>query len=153
MKIMYFLIHEKYKRSMNLLYKNVFHGNFTGMLKGNVPCIDSQGANTWLNRKDVQQALHVQLPSTARNWRICSDILVYNYKYETLKPVYDQLFNTYKLPALNYNGDTDMACNFLGNQWFVDSFNRPITKEWEAWSLPKSDQISGFRQYYDLINR
>lgn len=36
-----------------------------------------------------------------------------------MKVVYQKLLSL-GLRSLVYNGDTDMACNFLGDQWFVE---------------------------------
>lgn len=43
----------------------------------------------------------------------------YSTLYPSMKDVYLKLLSA-GLRALVYNGDTDMACNFLGDQWFVE---------------------------------
>lgn len=51
----------------------------------------------------------------------CSDEVgaLYTNLYPTVKEVYLKLLSL-GLRVLVYNGDTDMACNFLGDQWFVE---------------------------------
>lgn len=83
------------------------------------------------------------------------------------------------LRALVYNGDTDMACNFLGDQWFVEelglevwplllrssfpfvknrmdfTFNWTVnvcfqaTTRYQAWTY--EDQVGGFYQQFGNI--
>jgi len=49
----------------------------------------------------------------------------YHTIYETVKDVYVKLL-ALGLRALVYNGDTDMACNFLGDQWFVEQLGQKV---------------------------
>lgn len=42
-----------------------------------------------------------------------------------MKEVYLKLLSA-GLRALVYNGDTDMACNFLGDQWFVEDLGLEV---------------------------
>jgi len=65
--------------------------------------------------------------------------------------VYEQLFEIYQLPGILYNGDTDMACNFIGNNWFTKSLDRRLVSEWKGWRLPNDAQISGFVEKYDFL--
>uniref|UniRef100_A0A8C6K6G5 Carboxypeptidase n=1 Tax=Nothobranchius furzeri TaxID=105023 RepID=A0A8C6K6G5_NOTFU len=92
------------------------------------PCINSTAQTNWLNRGDVRKALHI--PATLPAWDICSDAVgeEYNILYWTVKDVYLKLLSM-GLRALVYNGDTDMACNFLGDQWFVEDLVRAINSE------------------------
>lgn len=50
----------------------------------------------------------------------------YRTIYETVKDVYQKLLAS-GLRALVYNGDTDMACNFLGDQWFVEDLQQKVS--------------------------
>lgn len=52
----------------------------------------------------------------------------YRTLYASMKDVYLKLLSV-GLRALVYNGDTDMACNFLGDQWFVEDLGL------EVWAL------------------
>lgn len=125
-----------------------------GKLHSVPPCINSSAQTNWLNRGDVRKALHI--PDTLPPWDICryarkgccgsadvttrtandplclfcSDIVGYRYTmlYETMKEVYLKLLSL-GLRALVYNGDTDMACNFLGDQWFVEDLGVQVIKK------------------------
>lgn len=39
-----------------------------------------------------------------------------------------------KYQILLYNGDVDMACNFMGDEWFVDSLNQKVKCCWGSWA-------------------
>lgn len=59
---------------------------------------------------------------------LCSDDVGNQYHtiYQTVKDVYVKLL-ALGLRALVYNGDTDMACNFLGDQWFVEQLGQKVS--------------------------
>ncbi|CDQ61926.1 unnamed protein product [Oncorhynchus mykiss] len=100
------------------------------------PCINSTAQMNWLNRGDVRKALHI--PDTLPPWDICSDVVGGQYTniYPTVKDVYLKLLSL-GVRALVYNGDTDMACNFLGDKWFAEQLNQ---------------KIAGFYEQYGNIN-
>lgn len=56
-----------------------------------------------------------------------SDEVNSNYKreYQTMRPQYEKL--TKQVRGLVYNGDIDMACNFLGDEWFVDDLGLSVS--------------------------
>lgn len=145
-----------YERIMSLLFKKNYRkhphihkfsdpkSSFASV--GSVPsCLNDTAVITWLNRGDVRKALHI--PDALPPWNVCSDEVgnLYNNTYETMKEVYQKLLSL-GLRVLVYNGDTDMVCNFLGGQWFVDDLGLKATTEYQHWLHEK--QVAGFYQQF-----
>ncbi|XP_028257763.1 lysosomal protective protein [Parambassis ranga] len=149
--------HRSYDRTMSHLFKNSWKHSHTQKISGASvsmslgevpPCINSTAQINWLNRGDVRKALHI--PDTLPPWDICSDPVGDQYKtlYATMKDVYLKLLSL-GLRSLVYNGDTDMACNFLGDQWFVEGLGIKPTTKYQTWI--HDDQIAGFYQQFGNI--
>merc|ERR1719410_1505084 len=111
----------------------------------NVPCLDTTGADIYLNREDVKNALHIS-SKVKQPWSICSDV-DYTPIYDDLTPVYEDIFamdtNIY---ALVYNGDTDLSCNFLMDQWFVDDLDLRENGTYREWYFEDAagQQVGGW---------
>uniref|UniRef100_A0A8C7GVL0 Carboxypeptidase n=1 Tax=Oncorhynchus kisutch TaxID=8019 RepID=A0A8C7GVL0_ONCKI len=142
-----------YERSMSQLFRNyrkhwdTFQVSALPMEENSVqvpPCINSTAQMNWLNRGDVRKVLHI--PDTLPPWDICSDVGgQYTNIYPTVKDVYLKLLSL-GVRVLVYNGDTDMACNFLGDKWFVEQLNQKTTTKYQSWI--SDDQIAGFYEQY-----
>ncbi|KAM4622617.1 lysosomal protective protein-like isoform 2-T2 [Discoglossus pictus] len=133
------------------LYRD-FDSHFREKLKGGMPCIDSTAATTYLNTPKVRLSLHIT--SKASPWELCNDNVFRKYGREvsSVEKQYLELLKK-KFRILNYSGDVDMACNFMGNDWFVDSLNLELQDSHRPWFYHEGDQeqIGGFvRQFTNL---
>ncbi|KAI0228585.1 Lysosomal protective protein [Lamellibrachia satsuma] len=119
------------------------------------PCVDVRGITTYLNRGDVRKALHI--PSSLPKWEICSGIVGSSYKmlYKNMRSQYLKVLATKNQKILIYNGDVDMACNFLGDQWFAESLDQKLVMNRTTWSYKAKDgskQVAGFVKHFeDLV--
>jgi len=121
----------------------------------NVPCIDSAGGTIWLNRPDVQAALHVE-NSTIHEWSICSNVLDYEDDgvYPALSPLYRDMMQSYRI--IVYNGDTDPGCNYLGDEWCVKQLGAPVKATWTPWHYndasvtSQGKQVGGWTETYQV---
>lgn len=109
------------------------------------PCIDSANVKLYLTREDVKVALHVE--NSTVEWDDCSNVLHYHRQYNTMKPVVQELVDSGSLKTLIYNGDVDMACNFLGDEWFVNTLGYSPKSTYKIWKIGK--QVAGFFQTYE----
>ncbi|XP_077498820.1 lysosomal protective protein-like [Amblyomma americanum] len=109
------------------------------------PCIDSENVKLYLRRDDVKRALHVE--SSPLEWDECSNVLNYTTQHQTMRDVVKQLVDSGSLKTLIYNGDIDMACNFLGDEWFVNTLGYKPTSTYKLWKHGK--QVAGFFQTYE----
>uniref|UniRef100_A0AAZ3SEY1 Carboxypeptidase n=1 Tax=Oncorhynchus tshawytscha TaxID=74940 RepID=A0AAZ3SEY1_ONCTS len=66
------------------------------------------------------------------------------YKLVRLDPPLTKL--RWKYRVLVYNGDVDMACNFLGDEWFVESLHQEVQVKRRPWLYytGESQQVGGF---------
>lgn len=120
------------------------HSRFLS-LKGAPPCIDERNISSYLNQNSVRTALHI--PSFVQKWDICSSDVEFGYRriYDTMAPQVLTLLQNGKR-GLVYNGDVDMACNFLGDSWFSDSLGLSVVKDYQEWHF--DNQVAGFFKQY-----
>lgn len=121
-------------------------------LRGDPPCTDDSITITYLNRPDVKAALHI--PAGLQKFTTCFDEIKYTMQYPArqggLAPFIKKLIQSpRKLTLLVYNGDTDMMCNFLGDEWFVDELHSKVTQDYHTWKVNK--QVAGFIKVFKGI--
>ncbi|XP_037557119.1 lysosomal protective protein-like [Dermacentor silvarum] len=135
----------RYHRSKQLMAHSVNLLRHRDNLGVTPPCIDSENVKRYLTRADVKTALHVE--SSPLEWDECSDVLNYTTQYRSMRNVVKELVDSGTLKTLIYNGDIDMACNFLGDEWFVNTLGYNPTSTYKIWK--HGEQVAGFFQTYE----
>jgi serine carboxypeptidase-like clade 2 len=114
-----------------------------------LPCED-QYVQTWLNRADVQAALHVIPGSTQSGWTDCVNDTRWNYDYSgfylSQLPTYTRAMNA-GLQIVTYSGTADTVVPYLGTSRWVFNLmgNATATEPWHAWTTPEHPhQAAGF---------
>ncbi|NXQ12550.1 PPGB protein, partial [Peucedramus taeniatus] len=117
------------------------------------PCTNSTAPSMYLNSPEVRKALHIS--PEAPEWQVCSFDVNRNYKrlYMQMNEQYLKLLGATKYRILVYNGDVDMACNFLGDEWFVDSLCQKVQVARRPWLYTENgeNQIGGFVKEFTNI--
>uniref|UniRef100_A0A8B9ZWL3 Carboxypeptidase n=1 Tax=Anas zonorhyncha TaxID=75864 RepID=A0A8B9ZWL3_9AVES len=117
------------------------------------PCTNSTAPTMYLNSPEVRKALHI--PPEAPEWQVCSFEVNRSYKrlYMQMNEQYLKLLGAMKYRILVYNGDVDMACNFLGDEWFVDSLCQKVQVARRPWlyTVGGENQIGGFVKEFTNI--
>ncbi|XP_014507684.1 serine carboxypeptidase-like 45 isoform X2 [Vigna radiata var. radiata] len=115
-------------------------------------CVDDKVTN-YLNRKDVQEALHAKLVGV-RKWDVCSNILNYdmlNLEKPTL-PVVRSLIKA-GVRVLIYSGDQDSVIPLTGSRTLVQKLARQLglntTVPYRVWF--EGQQVGGWTQVYGSI--
>ncbi|KAK9987105.1 hypothetical protein SO802_032056 [Lithocarpus litseifolius] len=106
----------------------------------------------YLNRKDVQKALHAQ-PVGFKEWGICQDVKVLQYDMTNLEiPTIGVLGSLVKsgIRAFVYSEDQDSVIPFTGSRTLVDKLAKELglktTVPYRAWFEGK--QVGGWTQVY-----
>lgn len=80
----------------------------------------------------------------------CSDAVTDSYgrTYQDMFAQYKRLLQEDGFRIFLYYGDTDMACNFLGGEWFVDQLNLELKRARAPWYTNKG-QVAGYDMVFD----
>ena len=111
-------------------------------------CIDSF-TQTYLNRKDVQRAIHVR-PETIPNgkWSDCGNV-AYTFNYESELDNYREWTSLGELRILIYNGDTDYILSHMGNSaWINEGLQLQKSQDWTMWR-GSDGQVAGYFEQYE----
>ncbi|XP_075993849.1 lysosomal protective protein [Genypterus blacodes] len=117
------------------------------------PCTNSTPSWLYLNNRYVKAALHIS--PKALDWVICSSEVNLNYGrlFMDVRKQYLKLLGALKYRILVYNGDVDMACNFMGDEWFVESLHQEVEVMRRPWTYVDTDgeQVGGFVKEFSNI--
>lgn len=88
-------------------------------------CLSDQAIIRYLNREDVQRAIHVDADRFAapdNSWALCSALkenyLQYDYNYNSNHEHFKTLLEN-KIAVALYNGDANFTCHYSGAKMFV----------------------------------
>jgi len=109
---------------------------------------------TYFNNLEVKKALHVLESRLNVTWCSCCNI-PYTRTYFDMADTFSYILQNSNIRILIYNGDVDLVCNFLGDQWFVERQVAPqnklqVQKPRTAWNYRK--QIAGFVKRYERLD-
>ncbi|KAG6544855.1 hypothetical protein Mapa_013545 [Marchantia paleacea] len=103
----------------------------------------------YLNRQDVQAALHAHIANASYGWTSCSQVVNYNVTTETVEPLLKLLIAN-DIRVWVYSGDQDSVIPFTGTRRTVESFSNSnglrSSSHYQPWYADK--QIGGWTVSY-----
>jgi carboxypeptidase C (cathepsin A) len=134
-------------------------------------CLDRSQVETYFNQPEVRQAFHTK-PAIAE-WSdmvlasavlpplpnktadeiaaiIRDKTLQYTQTERWITPLWRFLI-AHGVEGLIYHGDIDMACDFIGGLWAVESLQLPRKSPRSAWTVRGDDQTAGFVEDFGML--
>ncbi|KAL3000323.1 hypothetical protein AAZX31_09G206900 [Glycine max] len=112
------------------------NANLTALPKRNTIVTDPCSENyvyAYLNRKDVQEALHANVTNLKHDWEPCSDVITkWVDQASTVLPLLHEFLNN-SLRVWIFSGDTDGRVPITSTKYSVKKMNLPIKTVWHPW--------------------
>ncbi|KAI5603678.1 hypothetical protein POPTR_001G261201v4 [Populus trichocarpa] len=107
------------------------------------PCSDYY-VYAYLNRPDVQEAMHANVTKLTYDWEPCGD---FNWvdSASTILPLLKELMEN-GLRVWLFSGDTDGRVPFTSTQYAINKMKLPIKTEWYPWFY--GGEVGGYVQVY-----
>eukprot|EP00850_Spirogloea_muscicola_P005258 SM000023S07714 [mRNA] locus=s23:1018730:1022593:- [translate_table: standard] len=109
------------------------------------PCLDNE-VEEYLNRRDVQEALHVH--DSPRKWADCTDEIEYSRRdlLSSVLPLYPRLLES-NLRILVYSGDVDAIVPVTGTRTWIRMLDLQEKRSWRPWY--ERSQVGGYVVEYE----
>ncbi|XP_009601275.1 serine carboxypeptidase-like 40 [Nicotiana tomentosiformis] len=110
------------------------------------PCSDNY-IYAYLNRRDVQEALHANVTNISYDWEACSDPLFYNWKDSplTIIPLLEEsLANGVRVWI--FSGDTDGRVPVTSSKRSIKAMDLTVDKPWRSWLY--GGEVGGYIETY-----
>ncbi|KAH3774566.1 hypothetical protein DPMN_175948 [Dreissena polymorpha] len=147
------LSHQNHPMIIEKLNQLKLRKQFEESVRITPPCLDYGYVISYMNTEEVRAALHIS--PFAQDWDVCSDDVGGSYVtlYRDVTQFYQKVLAAGKT-VLVYNGDVDMACNFLGDEWFVEDLGLPVVKQRGPWYVKDASgqrQVAGFTKQFKQL--
>ncbi|KAJ9563919.1 hypothetical protein OSB04_009079 [Centaurea solstitialis] len=101
----------------------------------------------YMNREDVQEALHANVTKLDHNWEPCSDIINgWADSPVTITPLLTEFMEN-NLRVWIFSGDTDASVPVTSTKYSISSMNLPVKTPWHRWLV--EGEVAGFAQVYE----
>uniref|UniRef100_A0A2N9HT13 Carboxypeptidase n=1 Tax=Fagus sylvatica TaxID=28930 RepID=A0A2N9HT13_FAGSY len=104
--------------------------------------------HAYLNRPDVQEALHANVTKLTYDWELCNDAIFQTWKDSpsTVIPLLRELMTSGHRVWI-YSGDIDARVPVTSTKYSINKMKLPVKTAWHPWFL--SGEVGGFTQVYE----
>ncbi|XP_075647084.1 serine carboxypeptidase-like 40 [Castanea sativa] len=111
------------------------------------PCSDYY-VRAYMNRPDVQEALHANVTRLTHDWEPCSNVIrKWVDSPSTIIPHLQELMAN-GLRVWIFSGDIDGRIPVTSTKYSINKMKLPVKTTWHPWFLTK-DQVGGYTQVYE----
>ncbi|KAI9075402.1 hypothetical protein K1719_042652 [Acacia pycnantha] len=109
------------------------------------PCSDYY-VYAYLNRGDVQEALHANVTKLTHDWEPCSDVMSqWVDSASTVLPLLHEFLN-HSLQVWIFSGDIDGRVPVTSTKYSIERMNLPVKTAWRPWFV--NGEVGGYTEVY-----
>lgn len=109
------------------------------------PCSDNY-VYAYMNRPDVQEALHANVTKLPYDWQLCSEVIQsWRDSPSTMIPLLQELIEN-GLRLWIFSGDIDGRIPVTSTKYSIDRMKLPVKTPWHPWFL--DGQVGGYTKVY-----
>ncbi|XP_051130850.1 serine carboxypeptidase-like 28 [Andrographis paniculata] len=118
--------------------------------RGNDQCVVKY-TKIYMNRRDVQNALHANTTGIPHPWQTCSDTVRGSWadSPKSMLPIFQQLIKA-GIRIWVFSGDTDAVLPLSATRYSLNALNLKVNTSWHAWYI--NQKVGGWSQVYEGLS-